>query len=113
MNKKINPDIIRLNDILKMIDELLSFSKDGLTDRKTIMAVAYGIAIIGEAAGKISDDIIKRHSEIPWKEITGMRHRIIHNYGNVNLERLKEAVEKDLPDLKPKILKIVSDIKSK
>jgi uncharacterized protein with HEPN domain len=42
--------------------------------------------VIGEAAGKVSDATPAAHPEIPWREITGMRHRLIHGYGEVGLD---------------------------
>ena len=50
--KKINPDSIRLLDIQTAIREIKEFYKSGLEDRKTVMAIAYSIAIIGEAPGE-------------------------------------------------------------
>lgn len=42
--------------------------------------------MIGEAAGKVSAATSAAHPEIPWREITGMRHRLIHGYGEVRLD---------------------------
>ena len=49
-------------------------------------AVIHSLAVIGEAAGKISPDFRAAHPEIPWREITGMRHRLIHGYAEVRLD---------------------------
>jgi uncharacterized protein with HEPN domain len=107
--QKIDTDFIRLSDILKMIAEIENFSKSGFDDRKTVMAVAYPIAIIGEAANKLSSKITEKYSDIPWRQIVGMRHRIIRDYGNVDIENLKQAVIADLPKLKNKIELILKD----
>jgi uncharacterized protein with HEPN domain len=96
---KINPDLIRLLDIKKAILEIAEFYQDGLDDRKTIMAISYSIAIIGEAANKLSAELTTKHNHVPWKKIVGMRHRIIHDYGNVDIENLNQAVAFDLPKL--------------
>lgn len=100
---KINPDLIRLSNIKKAILEIDEFRKDGFDDRKTIMAISYSIAIIGEAANKLSAELTTKHHNIPWKKIVGMRHRIIHDYGNVDIENLKQAVVFDLPILASQI----------
>jgi uncharacterized protein with HEPN domain len=110
--KKINSDFIRLSDILNSIDEIEIFAKDGFEDRKTVMAISYLIAIIGEAANKLSSEVFEKNKEIPWKQIIGMRHRIIHDYGNVDVQNLKQAVTNDLPFLKPQIAKILKEINS-
>lgn len=83
--------------------------KSSITERMTLMATAYEIAIIGEAADNLSDDFHKKHNHIPWKDIIGMRHRIIHGYGKVNIERLKEVVEHHLPVLKLQIINIINN----
>jgi len=44
------------------------------------------LEVLGEAAGKVSATIQRSHPEIPWCEITGMRHRLIHAYGEVRLD---------------------------
>ena len=81
--------------------------KSSFDDRMTLMAVAYETAIIGEAADKISGEFQKQHNYIPWSDIIGMRHRIIHGYGKVSIHRLKEVVDKHLPLLKQQILDII------
>ena len=60
------------------------------------------LEVLGEAAGKISPATQAMHPEIPWREITGMRHRLIHGYGEVRLDlvwavlrdRLSPLIEK-------------------
>jgi uncharacterized protein with HEPN domain len=49
-------------------------------------AAIRSLEILGEAAGKVSAAVQAAHPEIPWREITGMRHRLIHGYGEVRLE---------------------------
>ena len=49
-------------------------------------AVIRKFEIMGEAAGKVSQALCAAHPEIPWKQITGMRHRLVHDYGAVRLE---------------------------
>ena len=73
-------------------------------------AVLRRLEIIGEAAKKISDDFKKDHSEIPWKNICGMRDIIAHDYFGVNLERAWNTIQKDLPDLKEKVSFILKTI---
>lgn len=109
---KLDNDIIRLNDILKSIQEIDGFlQRATLDDRMAQMAVAYEIAIIGEAANKLSSELKSKHSHIPWESIIGMRHRIIHDYGNVSIARLKEAVETHMPLLREQIQAILNEKK--
>ena len=62
-------------------------------------AVIKTIEIIGEAAGRISNETKTTHTEIPWVEIIGMRHRLVHGYFEVDLRRVWDTVQDDLPSL--------------
>ena len=113
MPSKLNPDLICLKDMLNAINDIEQFmAKSSLDDRMTLMAVAYEIAIIGEAANNLSDNIRNTHAHIPWSDIIGMRHRIIHGYGKVNVSRLKEVVVSHLPVLKKDIGQMIEQLKS-
>ena len=43
------------------------------------------LEILGEAAGRVSKKFVADHGEVPWKEITGIRHKLIHDYFEVDL----------------------------
>lgn len=60
-------------------------------------AVIHSLAVIGEAAGKVSTRFRMEHQAIPWREITGMRHRLIHAYADVRLDVVWAVVETHLP----------------
>ena len=62
-------------------------------------AVLRLIQIIGEAARKVSPEFKRSHSEIPWQEIVGMRHLLVHEYFRIIPEKVWEVVERDLPPL--------------
>ena len=49
-------------------------------------AVIRSLEVVGEAAGKVSPAMQAAHPEIPWRDITGMRHRLIHGYAEVRLD---------------------------
>lgn len=62
-------------------------------------AVLHALQIVGEAAARVSDEVRSVHPGIPWAEIVGMRHRIVHDYGRVNMEVVRQVLERDLPAL--------------
>jgi uncharacterized protein with HEPN domain len=62
-------------------------------------AVIRNIEIIGEAAGRVSRAFAARHAAIPWRDIAGMRHRLIHGYLTVNPDTVWQVVKRDLPAL--------------
>ena len=58
-------------------------------------AIVRTLGIIGEAAIKISQETKDAHPEIPWKELVGMRNRLIHEYFRVDIEKVWDTVNKD------------------
>lgn len=62
-------------------------------------AVIRCLEVIGEAAGKVSPGFQAANPAIPWREITGMRHRLIHNYAEVDLELVWSVVSEKLEPL--------------
>jgi len=57
------------------------------------------LGIIGEAAGKVSQETRNAHPEIPWSEMIGMRNRLIHEYSRINLKRVWDTLQNDIPHL--------------
>ena len=57
------------------------------------------LEIIGQAVKNLSDEAKSREPEIPWKQIAGMRDKVIHDYFGMNLEIVWAVIEKELPKL--------------
>lgn len=66
------------------------------------------LEIIGEAAKKLRDDFKQNRPQVAWREITGTRDILIHEYFGVDLELLWQVVEKDLKVLKAQISELLS-----
>jgi uncharacterized protein with HEPN domain len=64
-------------------------------------AVVRQIEIIGEAARNISDELQKKHPELPWIEMHAIRNKIVHDYLEINTDIIWDTVQNDLPTLKP------------
>ncbi len=64
------------------------------------------IEIIGEATKMLSDEVKLKHSDIPWKDIVGMRNKLLHDYFGVDIDAVWETVKKDIPVLKNKLKNI-------
>ena len=62
-------------------------------------AILKTIEIIGEAAARISQETREAHPEIPWPKIIAMRNHLVHAYFEINLRRVWEVVQNDVPDL--------------
>ena len=102
-----------MNDAL---DKGMSFIKrmtfeEFSKDERTQFAVIRAIEVIGEASKKIPAEIKNQSSEIPWKNISGMRDMLIHDYFGVNISVVWETANRDFPELKDKIYKLIQDYK--
>jgi uncharacterized protein with HEPN domain len=73
-------------------------------------AVLRGLKIIGEAAKNLSREVKVRHSEVPWREIAGMRDKLIHEYFGVDLELVWVTIKSELPKLKDQILRMLREM---
>ena len=97
-------DRIRLQHMLDAACEALSFVQGRRrgnldSDRLLVLGLVKAIEIIGEAAAQVSDSTQAEVPSIPWEDIVGMRHRLVHAYFDVNLDILWRTVQDDLPPL--------------
>jgi len=73
------------------------------------LGLAHLVQIIGEAAARVSQPGQDAHPEIPWREITGMRNKIVHDYMGVDFDVVWEVVTEDLPPLISALERVVAD----
>ena len=97
-------DAIRLRHMLDAAREAMGFAHgrtrtDLNDDRKLVLALVKDIEIIGEAGFQISEITRDQLQGIPWDDIIGMRHRLVHGYFDINLDILWQTVQEDLPAL--------------
>lgn len=110
MNKR-KPDVY-LQDILESIGHIQHFLEGVSEDEfyKNVEkqdAVLRRLEIIGEAVKHLSDEIREDHPDIPWRQITGMRDIIIHEYFGITLEMVWIVATEDILDLKTKVEEII------
>jgi len=91
-------------DMLLAARKVLEFTKDIEWERfqrddLVQNAVMRQIQIIGEAARKISPEYQGDHPEVPWRDIVGMRNRLVHEYFRILPRRVWDVVQKDIPQL--------------
>jgi len=67
------------------------------SDRLLVLGLMKAVEIIGEAAYQISPSTRSQLPGIPWEDIIGMRHRLVHAYFDIDLDILWHTVQDDLP----------------
>jgi len=114
--EKIYIDYIR--DILNEVNKVNSFIK-GLSyekfvkEEKTVYAVIRCFEIMGEAAKNIPARMRNKYPLVPWKRISGMRDKLIHEYFGVDYDILWQTIKRRLPEVKPYIEKILKELENK
>ena len=71
-------------------------------------AVYRRLEVIGEAANRLPDEFRDQYPRIPWNKIVGMRNVLIHEYDSIDLDRVWETIQKDIPELEGYIKSIPS-----
>ena len=102
----------RIRDVLAAISEIREFTnkitfEEFQDDRKTIRAVLYNPAIIGEAVRNIPPETETLHPEILWDDVRGMRNIVIHEYFQVNLSIIWQTIQEDLVSLEFSLRRLV------
>ncbi|MBI4871642.1 MAG: DUF86 domain-containing protein [Candidatus Riflebacteria bacterium] len=84
----------------KAVGKVKGLSREAFdADENLRLALAHLIPIVGEAARRVSDGTRSLHSEIPWSEIIGMRHKVVHDCFGVDWDLVWDVVSHDLPPL--------------
>jgi uncharacterized protein with HEPN domain len=97
--------------MIQTIEKILIYS-DGLTydtfvdNNLVIDACVFNLSQLGELANKVDEEFEQKHTDIPWRQVYGLRNRIVHDYEGVNLKLVWEIIETDLPELMEMLKKI-------
>ena len=105
-----------LSHIIKSIELINQYSSDMskndfYMEQEKQDAIIRRLEIIGEAAKNLPQNFRKNYSNVPWKEMAGMRDILAHRYFGIDLEIAWETIQKKLPEVEPKIRKIYNSIK--
>ena len=96
--------LVYVRDMLDQIeiirDELPGISKDEFLSRPFYQnALIRSLEIIGEAAKGVNEEFRHKHSDIPWRQITGMRDKLAHGYATIDLQETWNTLIYDIPPL--------------
>lgn len=104
-----------LSDILDSVQKARRFLKGVKFDAfaandEKVFAVMQALEIIGEAVKNLPKSIRQRYPEVRWRDVAGMRDKLIHQYFRVNVRLLWETVRKDLPSLQMTVERMLGDL---
>jgi uncharacterized protein with HEPN domain len=104
-------DVARLQDMAEAISKIEARTQGGkrafADDELLQVWVVHHLQILGEAASHVSEALRLSHPEIPWTQMIGMRHILVHGYFQIDLEAVWRVVERDLPPLRRDIASIL------
>jgi len=106
----------RVNKIYEYASKLTEYVRNNDITREALMTdfslqwlVTTPLYNIGEQAYNLSAEYKAEHDEIPWSMISGLRHRLVHDYDGTNWEMISEVVFDDIPELLIQLEKLVGD----
>jgi len=110
----VNRDRVYLQHVVDAIERIESYIAVGrevfLANPHWQDAVIRQLEVIGEATKRLSEGIRSSYLEVPWRRVAGLRDVLIHDYMGVDIEAVWEITLRDLPVLKVKIERILSEL---
>ncbi|MHB8205077.1 MAG: HepT-like ribonuclease domain-containing protein [Desulfomonilaceae bacterium] len=102
----------RIQDILDALEAILAYTEgmefpDFVADRRTVDAVIRNLAVIGEAAAHIPDEVCAEYTDIPWTDMRAMRNFVVHEYFGVSDTILWDTVTRNIPSLHEPLKRIL------
>ena len=97
-----------VRDMISFSESALSYAEglgkdELLTAQPNYDAILWNITLVGEAASSVPIAVTGAHSEIPWQEIVGTRHHLVHGYFRINQDIVWDIVDTHLPTLLPQL----------
>jgi uncharacterized protein with HEPN domain len=109
----VNPDRLYLIHIRECIVLIEQYTTDGrdffFGDRKTQDAVLRNLHTLSESASRLSADAPSANPEIDWRSIIAFRNVVVHDYLGIDLNEIWDIVERDLPELKHTVARMLDD----
>jgi uncharacterized protein with HEPN domain len=107
-------DLVYVGRMLDMANKVVA--KTQHVDRSTfdanedlMYAVLHFVQIVGEAARSVSKGFVAAHPEVPWKAIIGMRMKIVHDYIDVNFDRVWAVAKEEMLPLAGQLAHILGE----
>ena len=119
MTLRENGDVlVYLDDMLENARRAQKFSagrsfEDLEADDAYQFSVLHALQIIGEAARKVPAGFRAHHQHIPWPLIVGLRHVVVHDYGDIRFDKIELVLREEIPKLIPQLEALISLVESK
>lgn len=107
-----------VEDILRNLRLAREFVGDARTvdelegDTKTLYSLVRALEVVGEATKRVPASVRALDAAIPWKEMAGMRDRLIHDYENVDVELLLITVRRCIPEVEPRLRALLNHLEA-
>ena len=106
-------DALYLRHILDAIQKIEFYVEAGhdefMAESMRHDAVIRELEIIGEAAKRLSPEVLHRSADVPWRQVAGLRDVLIHNYMGVDLERVWTVTQQNLPLLRRAVEELLQE----
>ena len=100
-----------LQALERIVQETSETSRDRLFfDDCLTRAIILDFIVLGEAANNVTEGYCAAHSEVPWSDIAGFRHKLVHDYSGIDFGILWDAMTKDVPALLPMFRKLAEQL---
>jgi uncharacterized protein with HEPN domain len=110
----VSRDALYLRHILDAIHKIELYAQGGhdefVAESLRHDAVIRQLEIVGEAAKRLSPQVLSRSPEVPWRQVAGMRDVLIHDYMGVDLERVWNVVQQDLPSMRRAVEELLKSL---
>ncbi len=105
--------LIHISECIGRIEEYTASGRDVfLHDTKTQDAVLRNLQVLAESSQRLSEELKAEHDEVDWRGVAGLRNVLVHDYLGLNLARVWEVVERDVPGLKGKVAAILAKLEA-
>ncbi len=104
--------LIHIQECIERIERYVTAGKGSFLKESLIQdAVLRNLQTLSESVRRLSDSLKGYHPHVDWRSIAAFRNVAVHDYLGLDLEQIWEIVEKDLPDLKQKIVPILNSLR--
>ena len=114
-NPSLYRDDSRVRHMIAAIERILDVSRemtraDLVGSERDTESILFNLTILGEAANNISDEFAAANPEVDWKDISGVRHKIVHDYADIDYDIIWQIIKGDVPNAYAQLQKIAKTL---